>query len=125
MSNVQAPKFASVATTLKPVVYGKRAPRQNNLQVKSTLQLFRSSDKVIRYFATLAQNGTISFFSLQLFQLTNSYTNIPQQQSRPIFMSTALDPNQYTTKADNRIVYNDSNTQMMINFNHARVLTTL
>ena len=120
MSNVQAPKFASVATTLKPVLYGKRAPRQNNLQVKSTLQLFRSSDKVIRYFATLAQNGTISFFSLQLFQLTNSYTNIPQQQSRPIFMSTALDPNQYTTKADNRIVYNDSNTQMMINFNHAK-----
>lgn len=120
MPSNQNLKFKSVATTLKPVQYGKRAVRQNNLQVKTTLQLFRSNEKVIRYIATLANNGTISFFSLQLMQLTNSYTNIQQQQSRPVFLSTALDPRQYLTKADNRVVYNDSNTQMMINFNHLK-----
>ena len=114
----QAPMFTSVATTLKPVQYGKRAVRQNNLQAKATLQLFRSTEKVVRYMATLATNGTVSFFQLQLMQLTNSYTNIPQQQSRPVFMSTALDPKQYTTSRDNRIVYNDSNVQTMVNFNH-------
>lgn len=113
----QAPRFTSVATTLKPVQYGKRAVRQNNLQAKATVQLFRSNEKVIRYIATLANNGTVSFFQLQLMQLTNSYTNIPQQQTRPIFLSSALDPKMYTTNRDNRIVYNDSNTQMMANFN--------
>ena len=113
----QAPRFTSVATTLKPVVYGKRAVRQNNLQAKATIQLFRSAEKVIRYIATLANNGTVSFFQLQLMQVTNSYTNIPNQQTRPIFLSSALDPKMYTTNRDNRIVYNDSNTQMMANFN--------
>ena len=115
--NKKAPRFTSVATTLKPVQYGKRAVRQNNLQAKATIQLFRSAEKVVRYIATLANNGTVSFFQLQLMQVTNSYTNIPQQQTRPIFLSSALDPKMYTTTRDNRIVYNDSNTQMMANFN--------
>lgn len=115
--NKKAPRFTSVATTLKPVQYGKRAVRQNNLQAKATIQLFRSAEKVVRYIATLANNGTVSFFQLQLMQVTNSYTNIPQQQTRPIFLSSALDPKMYTTTRDNRIVYNDSNTQIMANFN--------
>ena len=115
--NKKAPRFTSVATTLKPVQYGKRAVRQNNLQAKATIQLFRSAEKVVRYIATLANNGTVSFFQLQLMQVTNSYTNIPNQQTRPIFLSSALDPKMYTTNRDNRIVYNDSNTQMMANFN--------
>ena len=108
--------YNSIKTSLVPVAYGKRQQRQANLKAKMTVQLFKDSEKVIRYIATLANNGTVSFYSLQLMRLANSLTNNASLAQRPVFVSTALDPREYPTR-DNRIVYGDSNPQMVENFN--------
>lgn len=124
-SNKVAPKLAPMPAThmshqvegLRPLRHGKQPTRTADKKLEINIQVFRDAKKVQRRFATLANNGTISFFELQLVRVANSETNAPGLKTRPVFLSTAKDPNQYTNKRDGAIIYGDSNTQTMINYN--------
>ena len=101
-------------TPIKPTRVGKRPASQTDMKARGIVQLFKAEKQVQRIFPILAQNGTISFHEINLFYLMNSFTNNTSLAQRPVFVSTNLDPEQYTTR-DNRIMFNDSNPDMIRN----------
>lgn len=101
-------------TPIKPTRVGKRPASQTDMKARGIVQLFKAEKQVQRIFPILAQNGTISFHEINLFYLMNSFTNNTSLAQRPVFVSTNLDPEQYTTR-DNRVMFNDSNPDMIRN----------
>lgn len=101
-------------TPIKPTRVGKRPASQTDMKARGIVQLFKAEKQVQRIFPILAQNGTISFHEINLFYLMNSFTNNTSLAQRPVFVSTNLDPEQYTTR-DNRVMFNDSNPDTIRN----------
>lgn len=103
--------FISKPTPLRPPQYGKQE-RRSHVATKLTLQLFKITTNVDRMIATMASNGTISFFLLKSMHLANSKTNSDNSAMRPIMVSIPLDPKEYRTTKNNRIVFNNSAPEM-------------
>lgn len=104
--------FKTVKSPLTPKAFGKPNRRMANMSAKAHLQVFKPKQTVDRLFATLATNGSISFFILKLVNLVDSYTSNTSAAMRPLFVSVALDPKQYETR-QGRVSFNDSNPQMV------------
>lgn len=105
--------FKAIETTLKPKSYGKREQRLSNaLKVRTTLQLFKPYKNVFKVVPYISANGKVTPIRLTLMLLHDSTTSSQALASRPIFVSTSLDPNEYETR-DGRTVYADSNEAMM------------
>ena len=110
--------LTSVRTTLAPVQYGKAEPSRSHKRLEGTLQLFKPSvaeERKFRLMAYMANNGTISVQRLDLLTLSNSVTNNTSMQNRPVFLSTACDPNEYVAK-NKRVVFGDSNSEVIQTF---------
>lgn len=111
-------QFTSVKTTLKPKTYGKRDQRlSNSLKTKVTVALFKSKKPVYKVLPYISASGKLTPVRLTLAHLSDSMTTNNNLASRPIFVSTSLDPRPYETN-DNRVVFADSNEQMMLNLKH-------
>ena len=115
-------KFGHYETDIAPTQFGKQDNYQGNRRAELILQLFKTGvveERKFRIQATLSDKGIVSFQQLILMNLSNSVTNNTSMQNRPIFVSHALDPNRYETKAKaKRIMYNDSNPQVVKTFFH-------
>lgn len=96
---------------LRPPVYGKTV-RRSNVALQATLQLFKITTNTDRIIATLANNGTISFFLIKPMHLANSKTNNDTSALRPILVSFPLDPKEYRTTRNNSTVFNNSTPEM-------------
>ena len=111
-------QFTSVKTTLKPKTYGKRDQRlSNSLKTKATVTLFKSKKPVYKVLPYISASGKLTPVRLTLAHLSDSLTTSNNLASRPVFVSTSLDPRPYETN-DNRVVFADSNEQMMLNLKH-------
>ena len=111
-------QFTSVKTTLKPKTYGKRDQRlSNSLKTKVTVALFKSKKPVYKVLPYISASGKLTPVRLTLAYLSDSMTGSHTLASRPVFVSTSLDPRPYETN-DNRVVFADSNEQMMLNLKH-------
>ena len=107
----KSPFLSKTNLPLRPPVYGK-PERRSNVATKVTLQLFKITTNTDRIIATLANNGTISFFLIKAMHLANSKTNNPTAALRPLMVSFPLDPKEYRTTRNNSIVYNNSTPEM-------------
>lgn len=107
--------FLSKKTPLRPSIFGKQE-RRARIGTKLTIQLFKPSTNVDRIIATMAVNGTVSFFLLKAMHVANSKTNNSSSALRPILLSIPLDPKEYEAGKNGngatRIVYNNSAPEM-------------
>lgn len=105
----------SIKTNIQAENYGKRTKRNpNHFKADFMLQVHKAGKKCQRIFATLANNGTISFYQASLVYLMNNRST-SNLMAQGLFITTALDPNEYTS--NNRIMYNDSNPHLMKLYN--------
>lgn len=110
--------YSSIETTLKPKSYGKRDQRMSNsLKTRVTITLFKAQKPVFKIMPYISANGKMTPVRLTLAYLADSTTTNTNLASRPIFVSSSLDPHPYET-SDNRIVFSDSNEEMLQQIKH-------
>lgn len=98
-------------TTLKKESYGKAEPNRGDLSLNVTLNTHipaNPKDRLVRYYASLAQNGTISIHRMILTWLKNNRTNTTNNISKPLFVAHSMDPREYQSY-NGSTIYADGN----------------
>lgn len=112
--------LTAIQTTLKPKTFGKREQRlSNTLKTRVNVTLFKSQTPIYKVYPYISSTGKVTPIRLTLAYLPDSTTSSNNLALRPVFVSTSLDPRKYETN-DGRIVFADSNEEMMQRLKHER-----
>lgn len=102
-------------TTLKKEHYGKSEASKGDLALNINIQTHipaNPNERLVRYYASLAQNGTISIHRMILTWLKDNRTSNVNNISKPLFVAHSMDPREYQNR-NNSTIYSDSNRHMI------------